>query len=50
MTMSITEGYIRFIPCSLHSECKNVQKSTLKKCKLAKNWKIDFADFCIFFF
>ena len=50
MTMSITKGHTRFIPCSLHSDCKNVQKPVLKKCKRAKNWKIDFADVCIFFF
>ena len=25
-------------------------KICVKKCKRAKNWKIDFADVCIFFF
>ena len=25
-------------------------KIRVKKCKRAKNWKIDFADVCIFFF
>ena len=30
MTMSITKGHTRLIPCSLHSDCKNVQKSALK--------------------
>ena len=25
-------------------------KTRVKKCKRAKNWKIDFADVCIFFF
>ena len=30
MTMNITKGHIRFIPCSLLSDCKNVQKSALK--------------------
>lgn len=25
-------------------------KNCVKKCKRAKNWKIDFADVCIFFF
>ena len=26
------------------------EKICVKKCKRAKNWKIDFADVCIFFF
>ena len=45
MTISITKRYTRLIPCSLLSDCKNVQKPALKKCKRAKNWIIDFADF-----
>ena len=29
---------------------KECAKVCVKKCKRAKNWKIDFADACIFFF
>jgi len=29
---------------------KECAKICVKKCKRAKNWKIDFADVCIFFF
>ena len=29
---------------------KECAKTCVKKCKRAKNWKIDFADVCIFFF
>jgi len=34
----------------LHSNCKNLQKKGVNECEYAKNWKIDFADVCIFFF
>ena len=39
MTMSITEGHIRIIPCSLHSDCKNVQKSALKSVNVQRTGK-----------
>ena len=39
MTMSITKGHTRFIPCSLHIDCKNVQKSALKSVKVQKTGK-----------
>ena len=61
--MSITEGHIRIIPCSLHSDCKNVQKSALKSVNVQKTGKsilqffafsffltaVIFADFCLFY-
>jgi len=50
MTMNITKGRIIFIRSSFLSECKNVQKSALKKCKRANICKIDFPVLCIFFF
>ena len=61
MTINITKGHTRFIPCSLHSDCKNVQKSALKSVKVQRTGKsflqmfafsfltaVIFADFCLF--
>ena len=61
MTMSITKGHTRLIPCSLHSDCKNVQKSALKSVNVQRTGKsilqmfafsflkaVIFADFCLF--
>ena len=39
MTMSITKGHIRFIPCSLLSDCKNVQKPVLKSVNVQRTGK-----------
>ena len=39
MTMSITKGHTRLIPCSLHSDCKNVQKSALKSVNVQRTGK-----------
>ena len=39
MTISITKGHTRLIPCSLHSDCKNVQKSTLKSVNVQRTGK-----------
>ena len=39
MTMSITKGHNKFIPCSLHSDCKNVQKSALKSVNVQRTGK-----------
>ena len=48
--MSITEGYIRFIPCSLHSDCKNVQKSALKSVNVQRTGKSILQMFAFSFF
>ena len=62
MTMSITKGHTRLIPCSLHSDCKNVQKYALKSVNVQRTGKsflqmfafsfltaVIFADFCLFY-
>ena len=62
ITMSIIKGHNRFIPYSLHSDCKNVQKSALKSVNVQRTGKsilqmfafsfltaVIFADFCIFY-
>ena len=48
--MSITEGYIRFIPCSLYSDCKNVQKSALKSVNVQRTGKTSLQMFRLSFF
>ena len=50
MTISITEGHIRFIPCSLHSDCKNVQKSALKSVNVQRTGKSILQMFAFSFF
>ena len=50
MTMSITEGHIRIIPCSLHSDCKNVQKSALKSVNVQRTEKSILQMFAFSFF
>ena len=50
MTMSITEGYIRFTPCSLYSDCKNVQKSALKSVNVQRTGKTILQMFAFSFF
>ena len=37
--MSITKRYTILIPCSLHSDCKNVQKSALKSVNVQRTGK-----------
>ena len=37
--MSITKEHNRFIPCSLLSDCKNVQKSALKSVNVQRTGK-----------
>ena len=37
--MSITKRYTRLIPCSLLSDCKNVQKSALKSVNVQRTGK-----------
>jgi hypothetical protein len=59
--MSITKRYTRLIPCSLLSDCKNVQKSALKSVNVQRTGKsilqmfafsflqaVIFAVFCLF--
>ena len=36
--------------CTRFSAIARMCKTRVKKCKRAKNWKIDFANVCIFFF
>lgn len=50
MTMSITKGHTRFIPCSLHSDCKNVQKSVLKSVNVQRTGKSILQMFAFSFF
>ena len=50
MTMSITKGHTRFIPCSLHSDCKNVQKSALKSVNVQRTGKSILQMFAFSFF
>ena len=50
MTMSITKGHKRLIPCSLHSDCKNVQKSALKSVNVQRTGKSILQMFAFSFF
>ena len=50
MTMSITKRYTRLIPCSLYSECKNVQKSALKSVNVQRTGKSILQMFAFSFF
>lgn len=50
MTMSITKGHNKFIPCSLHSDCKNVQKSALKSVNVQRTGKSILQMFAFSFF
>ena len=50
MTMSITEGHIRIIPCSHLSDCKNVQKSALKSVNVQRTEKSILQMFAFSFF
>ena len=48
--MSITKEHNRFIPCSLHSDCKNVQKSALKSVNVQRTGKSILQMFAFSFF
>ena len=50
MTMSITKRHNRFIPCSLHSDCKKVQKSALKSVNVQRTGKSILQMFAFSFF
>ena len=50
MTMSITKRHTRFIPCSLPSDCKNVQKSALKSVNVQRTGKSILQMFAFSFF
>lgn len=50
MTMSITKRHTRFIPCSLLSDCKNVQKSALKSVNVQRTGKSILQMFAFSFF
>lgn len=50
MIMSITKGHIRSIPCSLLSDCKNVQKSVLKSVNVQRTGKSILQMFAFSFF
>ena len=50
MTMSITKRYTRLIPCSLLSDCKNVQKSALKSVNVQRTGKSILQMFAFSFF
>lgn len=50
MTMSITKGHTRFIPCSLHRDCKNVQKTELKSVNVQRTGKSILQMFAFSFF
>ena len=50
MTMSITKRHNRFIPCSLHSDCKKVQKSALKSVNMQRTGKAILQMFAFSFF
>ena len=50
MTMSITKGHTRFIPYSLHSDCKKVQKSALRSVNVQRTGKIILQMFACSFF
>ena len=48
--MSITKRYTRLIPCSLLSDCKNVQKSALKSVNVQRTGKSFLQMFAFSFF
>ena len=50
MTMSFTKRHNRFIPCSLHSDCKKVQKSVLTNVKTQRTGKTTLQMFVYFIF
>jgi len=50
MTISITKEHNRFIPCSLHSDCNNVQKSALKSVNMQRTGKTILQMFAFPFF
>ena len=50
MTMSITKRHTRFIPCSLLSDCKNVQNSALKSVNVQRTGKSILQMFAFSFF
>ena len=50
MTMSITKEHTRFIPCSLHGDCKNVQKSALNSVNVQRTGKSILQMFAFSFF
>ena len=50
MTMSFTKEQTRFIPCSLHGDCKNVQKSALKSVNVQRAGKSILQMFAFSFF
>ena len=50
MTMSFTKGHTRLIPYSLHSDCKNVQKSALKSVNVQRTGKSILQMFAFSFF
>lgn len=50
MTMSITKRHNRFIPCSLHIDCKKVQKSALKSVNMQRTGKSILQMFAFSFF
>ncbi len=50
MTMSITKGHTRLIPCSFLSDCKNMQKSALKSVNVQKTGKSFLQMFAFSFF
>lgn len=50
ITMSIIKGHNRFIPCSLLSDCKNVQKSALKSVNVQRTGKSILQMFAFSFF
>ena len=50
MTMSITKGHTRLIPCSFLSDCKNMQKSALKSVNVQRTGKSFLQMFAFSFF
>ena len=48
--MNITKRYTRLIPCSLLSDCKNVQKSALKSVNVQRTGKSILQMFAFSFF
>ena len=50
MTKCITKEHNRFIPCSLHSDCNNVQKSALKSVNVQRTGKTILQMFAFPFF
>jgi len=50
MTMSITKGHTRLIPCSFLSDCKNQQKSVLTNVNIQRTEKTSLQMFAFSFF